>query len=662
MARFVSIQTNFSVGELDPLARARLDLQQYYNACEKATNVLFQPQGGFRWRPGSRFRFAIPSAASPALGHRLVPFEFSVDDSYMLLFVDDRMYVFKDGSLVPNINGVTGQDYLVTTIGYENLAEINWTQNADTLIMVEKDMAPKKIVRGATDADWTISDVSFDGIPLYQFTTTTPAEPAATLTPSAASGNTRVTASAGVFTSGDVGKYINAEPAGRARVVGFVSSTVLEVAVEIPFFSTSAIASGSWDIEANYEPVWSVSRGWPRSCVFHEGRLYFGGSKSRPSTVWGSRVGFFFDFNSTSGYDDDAVEATIDSGRFNAIVDMISGRDLQVFTTGGEYYVPQPSQSPVTPDNFFLKAATANGARPGVRVQQLESGTLYLQRQGKALQEFLYTDVELAYVSNKISLLSGHLLKEPSRMALRRATSTDEGDLLLITNDEDGTMGAWMLLRSQNVIAPAEWITDGSYLDVAVDVSTIYTVVERPVGSDYEYYVEYFDLDVDTDCCITGTGAASSASGFPYPGKTVNLLLDGLVQEDVVVDGSGEIDFPRASVTSWEAGLEFTPLVKTMPAEPRLQSGSRVGFKKRIPQVNVMCKDTQHLTINGQTVSFRRLGSELLDQSVAAFTGTKRVGGLLGYSQEAQITVSRTVPLPATVVGLDYRVSVWGGT
>lgn len=662
MARYVSIQTNFSVGELDPLARARLDIQQYYNACEAATNVLFQPQGGFRWRPGSKFIYELPSAATPALGVRLVPFEFSVDDSYMLCFVDDRMYVFKDGALVTDINGVTDQDYLVTTVGYENMAELCWTQNADTMILAQEDMAPKQLVRGATDADWTISDITFDSIPLHLFTATTVNNPATTLTPTAIEGNTRVTAGGAVFASGDVGKYINAEPAGRARVVGFVSTTVLEVVVEIPFFSTSAIASGAWDLEGNYEDVWSVARGWPRTCAFHEGRLYFGGSGSRPSTVWGSKVGFPFDFNPTSGYDDDAVEATIDSGRFNAITDIISGRDLQVFTTGGEFYVPQPAQEPVTPTNFFLKTATSNGSRPGIRVQQLESGTMYLQRQGKALQEFLYTDVELSYISNKISLLSGHLLKSPTRMALRRATSTDEGDLLLITNDTDGTMSAWMLLRSQNVIAPSEWLTDGSYLDVAVDVSTIYAVVERQVGSDYEYYVEIFDNDLNTDCALTANAAASSASGFPYPAKTVNLLLDGLVQEDVTVNGSGEITFPRASVTSWEAGLQFTPTLTTMPAEPRIQAGSRVGFKKRIVQINAMVKDTKHLTVNGQEVPFRRLGDQLLDQAVTAFTGTKRVPGLLGYSREAQITISRTVPLPANVVGLDYRVSVWGGT
>ena len=40
MARFTSIQTNFSSGELDPLLRARVDLQAYSNALEEATNVV----------------------------------------------------------------------------------------------------------------------------------------------------------------------------------------------------------------------------------------------------------------------------------------------------------------------------------------------------------------------------------------------------------------------------------------------------------------------------------------------------------------------------------------------------------------------------------------------------------------------------------------------
>ena len=44
MARIIQFQTNFSVGELDPLLRARTDLQQYKNGLETATNVIVQPK------------------------------------------------------------------------------------------------------------------------------------------------------------------------------------------------------------------------------------------------------------------------------------------------------------------------------------------------------------------------------------------------------------------------------------------------------------------------------------------------------------------------------------------------------------------------------------------------------------------------------------------
>ncbi len=76
MARFVDFTTNFSTGELDPLLRARVDLQQYGNALAKATNVLIQPQGGLRRRPGLKHILELPntSTASAGNGVRLVLF------------------------------------------------------------------------------------------------------------------------------------------------------------------------------------------------------------------------------------------------------------------------------------------------------------------------------------------------------------------------------------------------------------------------------------------------------------------------------------------------------------------------------------------------------------------------------------------------------------
>ncbi len=657
------MQTNFTAGELDPLIRARNDLKSYGNALEKATNVVCQPQGGITRRPGTRYVTALANSGTESAGNgsRLVAFEFSTSDSYMLCFTHNRMYVFKNGALISNING-TGNPYLVTTVGSSVLNDMCWTQSADTLIVTQETMAPVKIVRGGSDSSWTASNLTLDSIPKYAYTIAY-SNPSATLTPSAVSGKITLTASSSVFNSGHVGQYINATPQGRAKIVAYVSGTVVNAVTEFPFFNSSAIASGSWELETGYEAVWSSTKGWPRSVTFHQGRLFFGGSKSRPSTIWGSRVGQFFDFEPTEGFDDDAVEATLDTNTFNAIVDMISGRDLQVFTTGGEFYVPQQGLEPITPASFFVNSAGRNGSKPGVRVQLLDAGTLFIQRQGKSLSEVSFSDTQLTYITSKISLLSGHLLKSPKRMALRKAVDTDENDLLLIVNATDGTIAAYSLLRVENVIAPSEFITaGGEFQEIGVDITTIYAVVKRTINGVVQYYVERFDNTLLTDCAQTG-GIISSLTVSHLAGKTTNLLLDGLVQADEIVGSGGTVTLPRASTTSYEIGLPIAVEARTMPVDVKLQTGTRVGFKKRIVEVNALVLETQHMKINGIEVPFRTFDTAgILDTDIPEFTGTKILNGILGYSNEAKITITQTYPLKFTLLGMEYKIAVHQGT
>ena len=737
MARFIDFQTNFSTGELDPLLRARVDIPQYANALAKATNVIIQPQGGVRRRPGTKHIFELPNSSTPsaANGVRLISFEFSVDDSYMLCFVAGRMYVVKDGALITNING-SGNSYLtVSDITGAMLSSICWTQSADTLIVVHPDLQPIKIVRGATDSSWTATTITLDSIPKYAFTQTF-TNPATTLTPSAVAGNITLTAGAAVFHNGRTGtaqagasttitldagavatddiyngasititsgtgagqtriisdyvgstkvatvstswtttpnntsvfsvtsqvdQYINASPQGRLRITKFISATSVEAITEFPFFNTTAVVSGNWELESGYEDVWSTSRGWPRSVSFHEGRLYFGGSKSRPSTIWGSKVALFFDFKPSEFLDDDAVEATLDTNQLNIIVDIISGRDLQVFTTGGEFYVPQQGTDPITPLTFTFKQVSRNGTRPGTRVESLESGSLFVQKQGKSLNEFLFSDTQLTYVTQRISLLSGHLLKDPTRLSLRRATSTDEGDLLLIVNETDGTIASYSILRSQQIVAPSEFTTDGEFLDVSVDVTDIYAIVKRVFNGTTRYFVELFDDNRLTDCAFIG-GVAASASSLPHIGKSLNVICDGVPQSNETVSGGGSVTFDRASTVSYEVGLPITVYVKTMPVEVKLQTGTRVGFKKRIVEANVIVNNTQHLNINNQPVPFQNFDNPLLDIAIAPFTGIKRLNGIRGYTRDAVIEITQTLPLKMTLLGLEYKVAVNQGT
>tara|TARA_R100000664_G_scaffold27371_1_gene37978 strand:+ start:346 stop:2733 length:2388 start_codon:yes stop_codon:yes gene_type:complete len=495
MPRVIKVQTNFSVGEINPELRGRIDLQQYESALERARNVICKPHGSVERRPGLKYLYTIASAAAPQSGVRLIPFSFSTTQTYMLLFSGTRMMVFKEGVQVTAINGGS-DDYLDVSssvsdvtdgITSARLANLWYTQSADTLLLFEETMKPLKIVRGANHAAWTVSDITWETVPSYAFTLST-SNPSATLTPSSVSGNITLTAGSSVFASGNVGQYVeNDNNFGRARITEYVSGTVVKAVTDVPFHNTDSIASGDWTLEAGYEDAWSSTRNWPRTATFHEGRLIVGGSYSLPSTVWGSRVGQYFNFDPGQVLDDEGMSATIDTNQVNAIVGVFSGRDLQIFTTGTEFICPQVDGSPLTPTSFIFKPMTTRGSKQGTHPVSTEGGTLYLQRGGKAIREFLFSDVEGSYVSNDISMLSSHLLQTPTRMSMRRGTNVDEGDLMLITNSGDGSIAAFSILRSQNVIAPSLFTTDGEFQDCQVedaDAPVIYAVVKRTLPNE----------------------------------------------------------------------------------------------------------------------------------------------------------------------------------
>ena len=649
MSRATTIQTNFTTGEIDPLLKSRIDINQYYNALEEARNVLIQPQGGAERRPGLQFISDITSAGT---AFRLVPFEFSTTQSYMLLFANNKMFVFKDKTLVTAINGGS-DDFLTTTIATANLDKMDFAQSADTLIVVQEDMPPKKIVRGANHAAWTISDITFDFTPFFAFTvgTTTINQ---TLTPSAVDGKITLTAGGSVFNSGHVNQFIETNDGlGRARITRFVSATVVEAIVEIPFFNTTALASGSSFIETGYELEWSGSKGYPRTVTFHEGRLYFGGAKSRPNTLYASRVGRFFDFNPGEGLDDDAITITLATDNTNAITGMFSGRDLQVFTKGGEFFLPQSTLDPITPSNVVVNGATRRGSLEGIKPVGAESGTLFIQRAGKSLREFLFSDVELSYISNNISLLSSHLLKSPTDMALRKATSTTDGDLLILVNSTDGSIATYSILRGQNVIAPSLSNTDGEFQNVGVDVDQIYFVVKRTINGATKYYVECFNDDNTTDSAKLLSGGSKPSSttvtGLSHlEGKTVKVIADDGMQSDKTVS-SGQITLDSVPTTYVEIGLNYTPTIKTLPVELKLPSGNIVAQKKRIIEATALMYLSQNLSLNGNDFTFT---------SGEFFTGKKRRKPMLGYNREGQMTFSQSQPLFFTLLGVEFKVSV----
>ena len=128
MARVAVELTNFTGGELSPRLDGRTDLTKYSAGCSTLENLVVYPHGSAARRPGSTF---IAEVADSDNKTRLIPFEFSTTQTYMLEFSNLKMRVYKDKGAVlegdKTISGITQANPAVVTAtshGYSNGDEV----------------------------------------------------------------------------------------------------------------------------------------------------------------------------------------------------------------------------------------------------------------------------------------------------------------------------------------------------------------------------------------------------------------------------------------------------------------------------------------------------------------------------------------------------------
>lgn len=112
-------QVNFSRGEIGEHLRARFDVDAYQAALERARNVVVMKYGGITKRPGT---FLVAEVTDPSRDVRLVPFQFSVDQTYALEFGHGYMVPHALGGRVLEtelaITGITNASQAQITAAY----------------------------------------------------------------------------------------------------------------------------------------------------------------------------------------------------------------------------------------------------------------------------------------------------------------------------------------------------------------------------------------------------------------------------------------------------------------------------------------------------------------------------------------------------------------
>ncbi len=378
----------------------------------------------------------------------------STEDEYFVIFSDRNADIFSpDGTwraavAIPHLDA--------------EIPEIKTSQQRDTLILYQQEHPPYVVQRlEEIDTEWRSGEFQFDTVAQYPFedaTTGGQNEIQEIEFASMSAGNRLV-----FEFNGDVSAEVLWSATPATNIANFTAALegledIDDVTVTNPatnnykiefvgenantFFATLIVdilsGSGTAQIsrtqfgKPNQEDLWSVSRGYARCGTFYQGRHWMGGFKARPDVIAASRGGDFSAFKedadpvSTSPL---VLEPNIDEQV--TIENIYPGRNLQVFASSAEIYIPD---EPITPTNVALKVTSKRGSFPSCQPTDVQGGTLYVDRNGTNIREYLFQDTEQSYTAEPISTLGGHLVQQPTDMALRRSVDTNDPTLLYVIN------------------------------------------------------------------------------------------------------------------------------------------------------------------------------------------------------------------------------------
>jgi len=655
MPRTTLALTSFVSGEFGAKLDGRTDFDKYSTATKTLENFLIHPQGAATRRVGTQFISEVKDSSKKT---RLIPFEFSTTQTYILEFGNTYIRFYKDKGQILS----SGVAYEISSPYLEaELFEIKWAQSADVMYITHPNHETMKLSRTGHTA-WSLDEVEFtDGPYLAPNTTST------TMTPGATTGTgISLTASANTFASTDVGRLINFAN-GYAKIVTFTDAQNVTIDIKDDFDATTATTE--WKLGA-----FSDTTGHPSSVSFFEQRLVFAGTTSEPQTLYFSKSGDYE--NMTTGTNaDDAMVYTIASNQVNAIRYLKAQRTLIIGTTGGEFTVSADgTDAAITPTNITIKRQSSFGSA-NVDALTVGNAVVFLQKAKRKIRELAYNfDVD-GYVAPDLTILNDAV----TTSGINEMVYQQEPDSIIWCVRDDGVLSGLTYQRSENVVAWHRHIFGGSFgsgdavcesvasISGSLTEDELWVIVKRTVNGNTKRYIECFapfDFDETTatdfkflDSHLTYDGSATtSLSGLDHlEGQTVSVLADGSTHADKVVS-SGSITLDRSTEKA-VVGLKYDSVLQTMRIEGGAAEGTSQGKTKRISKVVLRLFETVGVKVgpsltNLETVPFRS-SSDPMDTPVSTLiAGDKEIEFRDDYNSDGFIFVKQDQPLPCSVLAI----------
>jgi len=294
-----------------------------------------------------------------------------------------------------------------------------------------------------------------------------------------------------------------------------------------------------------------------------------------------------------------------------------------------------------------------------------DGATIYVQRSGTVMREFIFSDKENAYISNSVSTLSSHLITNPNDMTSLQAAINRPESYIFIVNT-DGKMAVFNSNRAEQKAGYTEFTfnSTGSFKSVCTVDERVFSIVDNNAGGGTKYfYLVELDNTTNLDMSVTASGSngvftVGNGSGETFDNGAVLDVIDGnnYLGQHTVSNNQINVSSIDSSLSSVEIGYGITPELKTNPLDINTSEGPTTGMLRGLGRVVVDIRDTLSMTINSKNLEIRNVTDDpsLPRNSISG----KREIRLLGYSRDPQITISQQHPLSMQVNSIVAEVQI----
>jgi hypothetical protein len=525
MPRTTLALTSFVSGEFSAKMDGRTDFDKYSSGAKKMENMLVHPQGAATRRVGTQF---ISEVKTSSLKTRLIPFEFSTTQTYMLEFGNQYIRFFKDKGQITESNktitAITAANPAVVTSNSHGYSNGDFVIISGVVGMTEVNGKTFKVADKTTntfelqDVDGT--DINSSGYTAYSsggvankiYQITSPyltaelfdikfaqsadvmyiTHPNHEVMKLSRTGHTSWTLADVEFTDGP---YLATNTTATTMTPGattgddqtltasgstFVSTDVGRLIrfsagyAKIRSYTSATVVkidikddfSGTGSTTDWKLGAFSDTTGHPSCVSFFEQRLVFAGTTDEPQTVYFSKAGDYE--NMTTGTNaDDAMVYTIASNQVNAIRYMKAVRTLIIGTTGGEFTISADgTDASITPANVTIKRQSSFGS---ANVDAIPAGNavLFLQQAKRKIRELAYNFDSDGYVAPDLTILNETITKT----GINEMSYQQSPDSIIWCARDDGQLVGLTYQRSENVVAWHRHILGGKSQECTITVS-----------------------------------------------------------------------------------------------------------------------------------------------------------------------------------------------